>query len=149
MNIFLEQGFFNTRAPLFMDIVTLIVSLLPLLIYFAIKFAKNRDYHKHKITQIAIYIISLIVVAFFEIGVRYVGGFKVYMEKSSVNSNYFLVVLTIHIIISILMLIIWSYTIFSSKANTKKHKLLGRLSAFLIGLSALTGIWVYLLLFAF
>ena len=39
-----ESGFFGTRAPFFMDIVTLIVALLPFLVAVAISFARNKYY---------------------------------------------------------------------------------------------------------
>ncbi len=105
MNFIFENGFFGTRAPLFMDITTLIVSLLPLLIAFAINFARKKEYKLHKLAQVYIYIFSLIVVLFFEISVRVAGGFKGYLELSLVNKNYFTYVLIGHIILSVLMLI--------------------------------------------
>ncbi len=132
-----------------MDITTLIVSLLPLLIAFAINFARKKEYKLHKLVQVYIYIFSLIVVLFFEISVRVAGGFKGYLELSLVNKNYFTYVLIGHIILSVLMLIIWSYTLFKAKTDRSKHSRNGYISFILIFLTSFSGIWVYLLLFVY
>ena len=63
-----HQGFFGTRAPFFMDIVTLIVAVLPFLVMGAILLAKNRHYRAHAYTQISIFAVSVIVVSYFEYG---------------------------------------------------------------------------------
>ncbi|PCI09174.1 MAG: hypothetical protein COB73_05970 [Flavobacteriaceae bacterium] len=58
-----EVGFFGTRAPFFMDLVTLIVALLPLLVAGAIAFARNKHYKVHAYVQITIFTFSVIVVS--------------------------------------------------------------------------------------
>ncbi len=150
MNILLETGFFNTRAPLFMDIVTFIVTLLPFLMAIAIYFAQKGDIKKHKFMQTFLYYFSILVVLFFEILVRYTGGFKSYMEDSSVSSNYFVVVLILHIIIAVITLIIWSYTFFKAKIKPiNRHKLFGKITFLFVALTSFSGLWVYLLLFVY
>jgi len=56
-----HPGFLGTRAPLFMDMVTLIVALLPLLVAGAIYFAINKKYKVHAYSQIFIFAFSVIV----------------------------------------------------------------------------------------
>ncbi|MDQ7067856.1 MAG: hypothetical protein Q9M40_07695 [Sulfurimonas sp.] len=41
MNYMFESGFLGTKAPFFMDFVTLLVALLPVLVYGAILLAKK------------------------------------------------------------------------------------------------------------
>ncbi len=72
-------GFFGTRAPFFMDLVTLIVSLLPFLVAIAISFARNKHYKVHAYLQIFIFAFSVIVLTYFEYGVRVSGGFNTFI----------------------------------------------------------------------
>ena len=152
MGSIFQSGFLGTKAPLFMDIVTIIVAILPAFVGYAISFAKRGEYDKHHRLQLFFYIFSLIVVLFFEYGVRSVGGFKSFMESTSVNHSYLHIVLIIHIIIATLTTIIWTYTIVKGKDGYKinsNHKKWGIASYIGIILTAFTGIWVYLLLFVF
>lgn len=55
MNYMFKTGFLGTNAPFFMDVVTIIVALLPLLIFVATSLAASGKYKEHKIAQIFIY----------------------------------------------------------------------------------------------
>ena len=159
MDYMFETGFLGTRAPFFMDFVTLIVALLPLLIFLAIRLAQKKSYKSHALTQTLILIVSIIVFSYFEYGVRLGGGFDAFMEGSSVSHNYALWVLIVHIFISVITLGLWISTLISARKNSKKKKLPGTHSAahkkagirtFIgIGLISFSGIWVYLLLFVY
>lgn len=159
MNYMFQSGFLGTRAPFFMDFVTLIVALLPLLILGAIFLAKIKSYKLHALTQTLIFIVSVIVVGYFEYGVRLGGGFDAFMEKSTISHTYALWVLIIHIIIAVATLGIWTSTLISARKDSKRHKLPGQFSlthkragirTFVgIFLTSFTGIWVYLLLFVY
>ena len=146
-----HPGFFGTRAPFFMDLVTLIVSLLPLLVAIAISFARNKNYKAHAYTQIFIFAFSVIILFYFEYGVRVAGGFDAFMKESSVHYTYALIVLILHILISLLTLVIWASTIFRAKKQlkTKAHKKAGLFTFIGVVATSLSGIWVYLLMFIF
>ena len=154
-----QAGFLGTRAPFFMDFVTLIVAFLPFLVLIAISMAKIKSYKLHAFTQTLIFIISVIVVSYFEYGVRLGGGFNAFMKESSISHSYALWVLIIHIIIAIISLILWVKILLKARKERKNHKLPGQFSAshkkegiytFIgIFLTGLTGIWVYLLLFVY
>lgn len=151
MEYMFHQGFFGTRAPFFMDLVTLIVALLPLLVGIAIYFARRKSYKLHAISQIFIYIFSVIVVSYFEFGVRLGGGFKLFMEGSTISYNYAFVVLMFHIAIAVMTLIIWTVTITMVKKQlaTNTHKKVGIMTFAGVVMTSLTGIWVYALLFVY
>ena len=159
MDFIFEPGFLGTRAPLFMDIVSVIVALLPFLIFGAISLAKNNNYQAHESVQKLLFVVTVIVVAFFEYGVRVEGGYKNLMEGSSVGHNYFIYVLIFHIIISVVTLVLWVMTLYSAKRYKKQSTLPGRYSeahkkagqrTFIgIILTMLTGAWVYALLFVY
>jgi putative membrane protein len=83
-----EAGFLGTRAPFFMDVVTLVVALLPLLVGSAIFLARKKLYKYHAYTQRVIFIVSVIVLTYFETGVRMVSGFEEFMKDSGVSQGY-------------------------------------------------------------
>ena len=159
MNYMFNKGFLGTNAPFFMDSVTLIISLLPLILLLSIQFAKSKKIKLHIYSQLFIYVLSILVIVYFEYGVRVGGGFEFFMKDSKVSHTYALIVLIGHIITATIMLFVWSKTIFSGLSNYKKAKLPGvkskehknaGIKTFIwITLSSLSGIWVYLLLFSF
>ena len=151
MNYLNHPGFFGTRAPLFMDEITLVVALLPLLLVGAITLAKKKLYKAHAYTQIFIYVASVSVVVYFEYGVRAAGGFTVFSQESGVSSNYLLTILALHIVIATITSLWWSFTVFGAnrRLKKKKHKVDGALTFLGVILTSLTGIWVYLLLFVY
>ena len=146
-----HAGFLGTRAPFFMDIVTIIVSLLPLLVAAAISLARNKHYKAHAYVQISIFAFSVIVLSYFEYGVRVAGGFNAFMEESSVSHNYAFIVLVFHIAVATISLIIWGTTIFTAKKQLQvgKHKKAGFITFVGVVGTSLTGIWVYLLMFIY
>jgi len=147
-----SPGFLDTRAPFFMDLVTLIVALLPLLVLGAISLAKKKHYTAHAYVQIFIFAFSVIVLSYFEYGVRVGGGFEGFMQKSSVSHSYALIVLISHILISVATVIVWSLTIFKAKKHldiTSKHRKMGLMTFLGVSLTSLSGIWVYFLMFVY
>jgi len=158
MDYMFQEGFLGTRAPFFMDFVTLIVAFLPLLVGLAITFAKKEKYTLHRFAHIGILIFSILVVGYFEYGVRVGGGYTVFAKDTSVSHNYLLIVLIGHIIISVLTLGIWVNTVIKGVKDyeqglpgpySRSHKRAGLRTSMGIVLTSLTGIWVYLLLFVF
>ena len=152
-----ENGFLGTKAPLFMDIVTTIVVLLPFLIYISILFAKQKRFKLHKQTQIALFIVTILVVLFFEYGVRADGGIKKYLTYTDISNSFVIYFLTFHITISSIAVILWGRLLYLSlKANRKGelvgkfsayHKKLGKITNIAIILTAITGFGVYYILF--
>lgn len=159
MDYIFQPGFLGTRAPFFMDVVSVIVAALPFLIYGAIMLAKKKNYRAHENVQSLLFVVSVIVVGFFEYGVRMEGGYKSLMEGSSVSHDYLLYVLIFHIFISVVTLILWIKTLYSAKRSKKQaalpglhaevHKKEGQRTFIGIILTMLTGAWVYMLLFVF
>lgn len=159
MNYMFEAGFLGTRAPLFMDVVTLIVALLPFLMWGVVMFAKAKKYKLHGTLQVALFWISLIVVLYFEYGVRSVGGFSAFMEGSHTPHNYAKWVLIVHIAIATVTLGIWINTLLRAKRDrrtnalpgmySRDHKRSGMRTFLGVVLTSVTGLWVYYLLFVY
>ena len=152
-----EVGFLGTRAPFFMDLVTLFFGLLPFLVAGSIVLAvKNRPL-LHIRSQVAIFIVTLIMVVIFEIGVRVDGGFNAYMTGSGVPYGWALLYLIVHIIVALLTVVAWGITIYSSyKAYREegitspyfaKHKKRARWIFLAIIVTSIMGCLMYPILF--
>lgn len=159
MEYMFAQGFLGTKAPFFMDFVTLVVALLPLLLHSSVLLVRKGFVKLHALSQVAIYIVSVIVVLYFEYGVRVAGGFDYFMQSSDASYGYSLVVLGLHVIVATLTFGYWSYTVFRAANAMQSKQLPGRFSnthrvmAFksFIGIvfTSFSGIWVYILLFIY
>ena len=152
-----EAGFLGTRAPFFMDSVTLIVALLPLLVGFAITAARRSSYSLHAVLQTVIFIISFIVIGYFEYGIRLGGGFEHFALQSSLSPTLLKTLLVVHIAIATITLLLWIWVILRALISYKRAKLpgsdslqhtaLGKRLFLGIILTTLSGIGVYITLF--
>lgn len=151
MEYMFHNGFLGTRAPFFMDLVTLIVALLPLLVAGAIYLARIKKYKYHAFMQIFIFAFSVIVLSYFEYGVRLGGGYKYFIEGTTASHDYVFVVLMLHIAISVITLIIWitNFVMIKKLLATSAHKKVGIYTFAGVVFTSLTGIWVYMLLFIY
>ncbi|MCH9739227.1 MAG: DUF420 domain-containing protein [Epsilonproteobacteria bacterium] len=152
-----ETGFFGTKAPLFMDIVTLIVILLPFLLYGSIALAIKKKIALHKLTQVALFIVTLVVVIFFEYGVRIDGGIQKYLTYTEISDSFVIGFLAFHITISVGAIALWARLLYLSLKASKAgdlpgkfspiHKRMAKATTVAILLTALTGFGVYYILF--
>ena len=159
MTYMFAPGFFGTKAPFFMDFVTIVVALLPFLVWFGVGLVRKGYYATHTFYQISLFLISLLVVGWFEYGVRAGGGFNAFIEDNPRSVTLMLVILIVHIVISTATTIYWAKTLWQAYAHYRDGSLPGgfsvrhiaRAKLTLIGifLTALTGIWVYLMLFVY
>lgn len=116
-----EAGFLGTRAPLFMDLVTIYFALLPFLVGYAIVLAVRGNYRAHFKWQATLFLLTMVMVAIFEIGVRIGGGFNDYMQGSELSYGWVLGYLIVHIVIALITVIAWGVTIYKSmKAYVKE-----------------------------
>jgi len=159
MTYMFQPGFLGTRAPFFMDVTTMIVALLPLLVAGAIALARRKAYKAHQKMQTAIFVVSVVIVGYFEYGIRKTGGFEAFLTDTAVSHGYLKVVLGVHIVIALVTLGWWIATLKSAYKDAKElmlpglyskaHKKAGLRTFWAITATSLTGIWVYVLLFVF
>jgi len=157
MEYMFQSGFLGTRAPFFMDFVMIMVALLPLLVAVAISFAKKHKYNLHAVVHQIIFVAAAIVVGYFEYGVRAGGGYEGFVKGSSVSHVYAFYVLIFHIIVATLGFGVWLHTIWSARKDNQRntlpgiysqsHAKAGRRAFMWIVATAITGVWVYILLF--
>jgi len=159
MEYMFAPGFLGTKAPFFMDFVTIVVALLPFLAWFGVGLIRKGYYSFHSVYQILLFVTSVIVVGWFEYGVRVGGGFQSFIEGNPRSPTLLLSVLVVHIVISTATTIYWAKTLWQAYRHYQDGSLPGgfsvrhiaraKLTLFGIFMTALTGIWVYLLLFVY
>jgi putative membrane protein len=157
--LFSHAGFLGTKAPMYMDLVTIYFALLPLLLGGSIYFAIKKEYNKHFFSQAIILAITLLVVVIFEIGLRVSGGFLEYSQSSSISYTFMLTFLIIHILIAIASIAGWLYLFITSFLSYKKnkykeitnsnHKKIGKAIFISLTISSLMGICIYIFLFIY
>ncbi len=126
MNYMFQPGFLGTQAPFFMDVVMLVVALLPLLIGVGILLARRGAYGAHRAYQWLVFVVSVVVVGWFEYGVRVGGGFHDFVQHSTLPTYLLLGVLICHIAVSLLTIILWAYTLIHAEYAHSIHTLPGR-----------------------
>jgi putative membrane protein len=152
-----ETGFLGTSAPFYMDLVTFYFGILPLLMGSAIFMAVKKRYELHYKMQLSIFILTLLVVGVFEVGVRISGGFSAFMEQSNANATFMLVFLVVHILIALATVVLYSILVYSaikefrlkSAPIVKSHKKLGMIVFLGMSITSFMGVTIYYLLFAY
>jgi putative membrane protein len=127
--MFTELGFLGSRAPLYIDIIAVAFFLLPILFFYSIRYAILKEIKKHIVTQVIVFVMMLLSVILFEVGMRLAGGFTTYMEASSANYTFFITFLIIHIVTAIIVINTWSYQLITAIKAYRKGNLVGELAA--------------------
>lgn len=127
--MFTQVGFLGSRAPLYMDIVAVMFFILPVLLFISIRYAINKEIKKHFISQVMIFIMMLLSVIIFEVGMRVAGGFTIYLDLSSINKTFFTIFLIVHIITAIIVINTWSYQLITSIKAYRHGTLVGEVAA--------------------
>lgn len=150
-----EAGFLGTNAPMYMDIITLYFTLLPLLMGSAIYMAIKKRYTLHKRMQTMIYIATLLIVALFEVGVRFSGGFDFFMKHSNADYTYMIGFLIVHVIVAIVSVVLYSVLIYNALKDSNigveylSHKKLGIIVYIGMTLTSIMGALIYYYLFVY
>lgn len=149
-----EKGFLGTSAPLYMDISTLYFAVLPILMAGAVFLAVKGLFKAHAYTQMSLFIFTIAVVLYFELGVRLDGGYFVYIENTSLPEDKMAIYMVIHVFIALVSTIVWGYHTIRSfkefvqyKSVYKNHKKIGRLIFAGISITSFMGVGIYWLLF--
>jgi len=150
----LQTGFIST-APLFLDLSTLYYIILPFLLFTSIGYAIKHEYKKHIISQVFIFVITMVIIVLFEIGIRMNGGFVDLIKQSHLPYSPMMYFMVVHIIIAFTSICMWTYLVSSSYLSYKRghlinhHAKLGRFTFVGLTLSCIMGVVIYYLLFIY
>jgi putative membrane protein len=152
-----ESGFLGTTAPFYMDFITVYFALLPFLLYISIRYAVKKEYEKHYVSQLSVFLITLVVVVIFEVGVRISDGFMEFMKHAHVPYGFMVPYLVLHVSIALASVVLWSALIYGAIKSYKleqngvstSHKKVGKWVFTGLTVTSIMGIGVYYLLFIF
>ncbi len=159
LDIVSQSGFLGTRATFLIDTIISFLVMLPIIIMISIFIAK-RDYIKlHQFIQFSLLLTTIGALALFFYNVNYIYGFENTIQQSSIDRKEFFTLFTIHVIIVIIAILIWSLTIFYAFNDNKRralpgvysktHKRAGRKALFSIILMVFTSLIIYWVLYIF
>jgi putative membrane protein len=155
--MFFEPGFLGTKAPFYMDLVTLYFALLPFLLGTSIYQAIKGNITLHYRSQMVILAMTIVMVLIFEIGVRISGGFVEYVKMSGLSYDFLLLFLLVHVFIALMAVGGWIYLMISSyqtftrvgHLGVTNHKRIGRWIFAALTVTSVMGCSIYLFLFVF
>jgi putative membrane protein len=152
----MPPGFIGTRADVFMDVVIVLLTLLPLLMLLAFRLARAGRVALHRNMQIATLFLVLLVVLLFELDVRLSGGKAAFLAQNPARASTVATILRIHIGIATITFLAWlalaalSWSRFGRSlpgAFSQLHKRLGKLTFVGVCLLSSTGALIYALVF--
>ncbi|MEM9073356.1 MAG: DUF420 domain-containing protein [Myxococcota bacterium] len=101
-------GLFGTRASLVVDVSLSVFVLMPLLLFVAIRRARNRDHRGHQRMQIALFVTMTVAVVLLEVDIRLAGGTSAIAGRAiSLSSDVIRVVLLAHIGVAVATWLGW------------------------------------------
>ncbi len=148
----MPDGFLpGSRASFILDfIVVAMAVILPLMIYSLLLVRRHKNYTGHRNMQIILGVVLGVAILAFELDMR-IRGWRHLAEASPYYDSWVFPSLYFHLCFAIPTLILWSYTIFqavrhqiiaSSHPTRFRHKTFGRLSAYSMIATTLTG-WIF------
>lgn len=104
----LPPGFFGTRADVLMDVVFVSTLATPFVVAWGIRFARQRDFRRHRAVQTTLLAVLLVAVALFEVDLRLSGGSGSLMKGSSYAGTGLLRgVLLAHVLANVVTFFTW------------------------------------------
>lgn len=147
------------NIPIHMNVMVIFFTILPFIVLVSIYYAKNKKYKLHLTSQGFVLILTILVLAYFEVMIRIDGGFFEFSKQSSMSLDFLIKYLIFHIGVSLIAAVLWIRLFFKSMVLYKageienlknsNHKRDGKITFLFLLLSCVTGIFLYLFLFIF
>lgn len=152
-----SQGFLGTAAPFYMDLVTLYFALLPFLLIVGIMMAVRKKFELHYKMQLSTFLLTLVMVVVFEVGVRFSDGYSVFMQSANINETFIWIFLLVHVLIALVSVVAWSILVYSAVKEfklgatpfVKSHKKLGMWVYAGMSITSFMGVLIYYFLFIY
>ncbi len=152
------DGFLGSRASFGMDLVLVgLLAVLPLLAWSVHLVRNRRNFAAHKRLQLVIAAALLAAILIFEIDVRLISDWKLRAAPSPWWPTVVLAALGVHLVFAISTLVLWIWAVWEAllrfpappapNAHSPRHKLVARLAAADLVMTAITGSTFYWLAF--
>lgn len=153
----LANGLLPTRGSLMLDVIIIATGTILLALLVSVSLVRRRHYHWHRSIQIVLTILLTIAIVLFEIDIRIFTDWRKLAEPSPFYEsgivNWSLIV---HLIFAIPTPFIWFFVIWKALRLIRweqtdyrtEHRFWGRLAAFMMFMTTVTGWLFYWLAFA-
>ena len=152
------DGFLGTRASFGMDLVLVgLIALLPVLAWSIHLVRTRRDYAAHKRLQLVIAATLAAAIVVFEIDVRLVSDWKIRAAPSPYWPVGVGTALAVHLVFAVSSFVLWVWVVWEAwrrfpvpplpGTHGPRHRVMGRLAAIDLALTAVTGGVFYWLAF--
>ncbi len=150
----MESGFLPARGSFMLDLVTVAMFVVSIVLIYSVYMAKvKRNFGGHRLIQITLATVLLLVIIAFEIDIRFLTDWRVQAEKSPYyRSGWVDRVLIVHLSFAIPTLFIWIAIVwlaltkmgadFSNHSHRQLHRRLGWLGTIFMLMTAFTG-WIF------
>ncbi len=154
MEYVFNGGFLGTKAPLFMDIIIVILLLIPILIGVSIWLARKEYYDIHHKIQLSSFTLSLLSFIYFIYNIYFMGNVDLYIKDTIIDAK---AIIYVYITIFLITNIFWYRTLkFALEDSSRRalpglysssHKRWGKVTAIFVGANSIIYMVVYILLF--
>ena len=152
------DGFLGSRASIGMDVVLLgLLATLPLLAWSIHLVARRRDFAGHRRLQLLIVAALVAAIVVFEVDVRLISDWKRRAAPSPYWPAGVLSALGIHLVFAVSTLVLWTWVVWEAwrrfpappqpNDHSPRHRVMARLAAIDLVLTAVTGTLFYWLAF--
>ena len=152
------DGFLGTRASLGMDLVLVaLLAVLPLLAWSVHLVRNRRAFVAHKRCQVLIAGALLAAIVVFEVDIRLVSDWRLRAAASPWWPTGVLAALGVHLVFAVSTLVLWTWVLWEAfarfpvpprpNAHGPRHRLMARMAAADLLLTACTGCFFYWLAF--
>ena len=152
------DGFLGTRASFGMDVVLVgLLATLPILAWSIYLVARRRDYAGHRKLQLLIVAALVAAIVVFELDVRLISNWKLRAAPSPFWPAGVLTALGIHLVFAVSTPVLWTWVVWEAwrrfpsppqpNSHSPRHRLMARLAAGDLVLTAITGTVFYWLAF--
>ena len=152
------DGFLGTRASLGMDVVLVgLLCTLPILAWSIYLVARRRNFAAHRKLQLLIVAALATAIVVFEIDIRLISDWKLRAAPSPFWPSGVLSALGIHLVFAISTFVLWTWVVWEAvtrfpsppgpNAHSPRHRVMARLAAIDLILTAITGTAFYWLAF--
>ena len=156
------MGIFGTSASLFSDFSLILEVIIIFVFILGFLYGRKHLSNRHYKLMTLGFLINLFFVVFFMIGSRTIGSHTTFTGPENIRKTLYLPVVIIHGISSTLAFILAGYAVFygykhstmkkkrvfTDKTGYRNHKRIGYATLVFWGLSFLTGVLVYLMLYS-
>ena len=138
-------GFLETRASFSLDLLISFLAFLPISVAISIFFVTKGYLKTHQFFQVLLFLLTVFFLAWFAYIVHYKEGLDLLLEQSSLPYFQVYTFLVIHVVVSIIVIPKWFFSIIYALSDRKRKALPGLYSQAHIKSGRVTFLFIFLI----